>query len=404
MKKQLFAVMLLIGAVLLTGCKKGGGDTPTPDPDPQPQTDVKVEVSPKEAILTTEDPTIRLTATLTPADASVTIEWSSSDTLIATVTNRGFVEATGYGDCYIYATAGEAKDSCHVFVKSYLETLIFNGAIVWNEDTTYAQDPKTGEMKVDTIKSTSGETYYVYKSLALLRVFSDGFYVNSSGYIDGTEIGTIVNVRAPMFFAPGWLNGSDYNTVFCLGEWNVTNDLKYMRQGEPGKISDEAEYVRQLKLFMDGYNAGSPSATPLQAASALFTGATLSIWEYDADDEGYSYSYIPDAVCDEATLFLNGNYPASPYMCGIDYSEVKFTPLDYSWGMDIEYDERESKYVFVDEEIHWGDQIVSVYGEKPAESKAYTPLRVPIISEYPEIKARIEEQIKEKGIRVISAK
>ena len=125
MKKQLMFVALFASAVSLVGCEE-----PNKPVDPTPGGDVKIVVNPHEVVLTEEEPTIRLSATLNPADASATIVWSSSDDQIATVTNRGVVEAVDFGECYIYASVGDAKDSCHVIVKSYLESLIFNGAVM----------------------------------------------------------------------------------------------------------------------------------------------------------------------------------------------------------------------------------------------------------------------------------
>ncbi len=56
-----------------------------------------------------------LAATLTPADATTPIVWSSSDENIATVAN-GVVTAKAIGTAKIYATAGTVKDSCAVTV------------------------------------------------------------------------------------------------------------------------------------------------------------------------------------------------------------------------------------------------------------------------------------------------
>lgn len=401
--------ILACAAIAFISCEKHDGPV---DPDPKPgedttKTEVKVTVTPHEVVLTAEESTVRLSATLEPADASVTVEWSSSDTLVATVTSRGIVEAIGYGECYVYASVGTAKDSCLVQVKSYLETLIFNSAIVWDEDTTYALDTVTGKYKVDTLKASDGTTYYAYKSMALLRIFSDGFYVNNEGYIDGTTVGTVIDVNAPMYYAPGWMNNSTYGTVFCLGEWDVTDDIMYMRQGKPGYITDEKAYVKDIKDFIDSYNAGAADGAYLKAASELFDGSTMTIYEYDAEQGGYSSSHIPDAVCDEAHVSLNGDFSASQYMCGLDYSVVQFTALDYNWGIELDQAE-DGSFVLANEEIHWADPIVSTYGEIPSEEaeapKALKPIRVPIIKQNPALADRIEKQIKEKGIQVIKVK
>lgn len=396
MKKQILFAALFAGAACFVGCNGNDPDKPTGD--------VTITINPHEVVLTEVEPSVRLSATLSPADASATVVWSSSDTTIAVVTNRGVVDAVAYGECYIYASVGEAKDSCHVSVKTYMEALLFTGAIVWEEDTTYAQDPETGEYKVDTIQASSGETYYAYKALATLYVFSDGFYVNNSGYFDGTEQGTIIEIQAPMYYATAYLNNSDRGTIFCLGEWGVYDDIQYMKEGHPGKISDEAEYINQMKQFVAAYNAGEDYSTYLNAAGELFEGAILNSFEYNADAEGYYGSYIPDAVCDGASLSLNGVFPASQYMCGIDYCVAKYTPLGYDWGMHL--DVVDDALVLLEEEIYWDEQITSIYGEIPSadEAAALKAIQVPVISENPALKASLEKQMQDKNVRVFRFK
>lgn len=397
MKKQILFAALFAGAACFVGCKGNDPDKPTGD--------VTITINPHEVVLTEVEPSVRLSATLSPADASATVVWSSSDTTIAVVTNRGVVDAVAYGECYIYASVGEAKDSCHVSVKTYMEALLFTGAIVWEEDTTYAQDPETGEYKVDTIQASSGETYYAYKALATLYVFSDGFYVNNSGHLDGTEQGTIIEIQAPMYYATAYLNNRDKGTIFCLGEWGVYDDIQYMKEGHPGKISDEAEYINQMKQFVAAYNAKEDYRTYLNAASELFEGAILNSFEYDAEEEGYYGSLIPDAVCDGASLSLNGVFPASQYMCGIDYCVAKYTPLAYDWGMHLQQAEDETLSL-VDEEIHWSEQITSIYGEIPSadEAAALKAIQAPVISENPALKASLEKQMQDKNVRVFRFK
>ena len=405
MKKKLFAFALIACAVSFTACKPnggGGGDDPT-----DPTSKVTITVNPKEVVLNANEPSIRLAAKITPEDAAAVITWTSSDTTVATVTSRGYVEAQGIGKCYIYACYKDAKDSCSVRVATYMESLIFNGAIVWDEDTTYALDPATGEYIVDTIESSAGDTYYAYKALAHLRVFSDGFYVDNTGHIAGTSVGTILDLYAPMYYATAYLNKADRGTVFCLGKWQVVDNPAYMKTCAPGAIN-EAGYMAEMKKFIDAYN-NEDSSYPqyLQSAAEFISDPTLTIWEYDASDPetaGYYHSYIPDAICTGADLHLNGNFPASQYMCGMDYSSVTFKEFDGTWGLEIEKDATTGEIKLLDEQVHCLDPGTCVYGEKPAESKGLRALNVPVISENPALKASLEKQIKERGVKVLRLK
>lgn len=408
MKKQLMFVALFASAVCLVGCEE-----PNKPVDPTPGGDVKIVVNPHEVVLTAEEPTIRLSATLTPADASATIVWSSSDTLIATVTNRGVVEAVDFGECYIYASVGDAKDSCHVIVKSYLESLIFNGAVMAKADTTYARDPETGEYKVDTIEASDGSQWRVYLSMATLWVFSDGFYINNAGEFDGTEQGALLEIQAPIYYGTKYLNPEQGGVQFTLGEWGVfEREEPKAHVGTPGALN-ETEYINQMKQFIEKFNAKDAAyANHLKAAGACVSGAQLTIMEYDAEQEGYLSSFIPEALCENAYFSLGAASPASEYMRMLDFSEIVYKPLAMdttfgeNWGLNIGYD---GELVYLnDEQVHYDESITSTYGEVPSDDesavKARTPLNMPILSENPALMAKIEQQIKDKNIRVIRMK
>lgn len=408
MKKQLMFVALFASAVSLVGCVH-----PNQPVDPTQGGDVKIVVNPHEVVLTAEEPTIRLSATLDPADASATIVWSSSDDQIATVTNRGVVDAVAFGECYIYASVGDAKDSCHVIVKSYLESLIFNGACMANVDTTYARDPKTGEYKVDTIEASDGSKWRVYLSMATLWVFSDGFYINSAGDFDGTEQGALLEIQAPMYYGTKYLNPEQGGVRFILGEWGVfEREEPTPHVGTPGALN-ETEYINQMKQFIEKFNAEDKGyANHLKAAGECVSGAQLTIMEYDAEQEGYLSSYIPEALCEYAYFSLGDPSPASEYMRLLDFSEIVYKPLAMdttfaaNWGLNIGYDD---EHVYLnDEQVHYDESITSTYGDVPSGNesaiKARTPLNMPILSENPALMAKIERQIKDKNIRVIRMK
>lgn len=409
MKKQLFAAALVIAAISFTGCNpdgggQGGGKL------------TAISVSPKEIQLNENVTSAKLAVKFTPSDAKATAEWSSSDTTIATVTNKGYVEAMGYGQCYVYATVGEFKDSCKVTVTTYYESLIFTGAFLASVDTTYALDTITGKYKVDTVQSSSsGETFYCYRSLATLELFSDGLYVNNSGYLDGAAVGTIIEIEAPMYYGTEYLNGEGNGVLFSLGEWAITDTAKYSHQGLPGTVDEDA-YIAAMKMFIDGFNAGDQGAyiTGLKAASLAFDNASMNTYTYDSsdpDNAGYMGSYVPEGLCTEALVNVIRDYSASKYMYGLDYSNVTFKLLAMDtvflsyWGLNLAYNPETELVSLIDEKIYYEDPITVTYGTKPAESKALKPMKDPfIMSEHPEIEARVKASIKDKNIRVIRVK
>lgn len=88
--------------------------------------------------------TFKLTATVTPADTTDAVTWSSSDETVATVSEDGTVTGIKEGTAVITATAGNVKAECTVTVNvpAYKESL-------WN---TVKKSLKPG--KSFTLKAT----------------------------------------------------------------------------------------------------------------------------------------------------------------------------------------------------------------------------------------------------------
>lgn len=408
MKKQLFAAALFVAAICMVGCDpnaQGGGDSKV----------TAISISPKNVNLNENVLSAKLGVKFTPSTAKATVEWSSSDTLVATVTNKGYVEAVSFGDCYVYAKVGELIDSCHVSVTTYYESLIFTGACLYQVDTTFAYDSISQTYRVDTIQASSGETFLCYPSLATIVLFSDGFYVNNSGYLDGAAAGTMIEMEAPMWYGTKYLN-PDGGVLFSLGKWAITDTAKYVHQSLPGSL-DEAEYIAGMKVFIDGFNADDEGAyiTGLKAAGAAFENPYVDTYTYDSSDpenSGYMHPYVANGLCSAAEFYVNQDYPASEYMYGLDYSIVTLDLLkkdtvfgDY-WGLNLAYDKATKAVSLVDETVSYEQPLTIKYGEKPAETGVKgQPIMNPfILSEHPEIAARVEAQLKERKAVVLKKK
>ena len=397
MKKSLFFAAMLAVAAVFVGCDR--------DNKPGGSKDVTIALSPTELVLSVGGDEGKLTVTKTPTDATIDpYVWESSDTLVAVVNERGLVTSRNAGECVITVTSGDLKAECKVTVKSFLETLQFTLGILWDEDTTYAQG------KVDTIEASDGTTYPAYKAMAEIWLFSAGFYVNNSGYLDGAENAALIKIHAPMYFSTPYLLNSDKGIVFSLGDWIVTDvDTLQGRShvGEPGKL-DETTYLNGLRAFSDGIFSGNLEMKEegYNTARDAFSGAIIEELSYDVDESGeggYYYS-LPSGIVTSAMLSFPGGNATYNYMYDMEYCFAHAEVLDPSWfGVELLTEEKDGEeyYAGIGNKILWANPIDYAYGELPAEAMKYKPLNMPVMTiDYPEVAERVKSQLKDSKVLI----
>ena len=398
MKKSLFFAAMLAVAAVFVGCgdpNKPGGSK-----------DVTIALSPTELVLSEDGDEAKLTVTKTPSDATIDpYVWESSDTLVAVVNDRGLVTSRNAGECVITVTSGDLKAECKVTVKSFLETLQFTLGALWSEDTTYAQG------KVDTIEASDGTTYPAYKALAEIWLFSAGFYVNNSGYLDGAENAALIKIKAPMYYSTAYLLNSDKGIIFSLGDWIVTDvDTLQGRSkvGAPGKL-DETTYLTGLRSFFDGYFGEDVEKQKEGYNTALtaFSGAVIEELYYDVDESGeggYRSNLFPSAIVTSAQLSFPGGNATYNYMYDMEYCFAHAEVLDPSWfgaKLIIEEKDGEEYYAGIENELLWANPIDYAYGEIPAEAMKYKPLNMPVMTiDYPEVAERVKSQLKDSKVLI----
>ena len=398
MKKSLFFAAMLAVAAVFVGCDR--------DNKPGGSKDVTIALSPTELVLSEGGDEAKLTVTKTPTDATIDpYVWESSDTLVAVVNDRGLVTSRNAGECVITVTSGDLKAECKVTVKSFLETLQFTLGLLNDVDTTYAQG------KVDTIEASDGTTYPAYKAMAEIWLFSAGFYVNNSGYLDGAENAALIKIKAPMYYSTAYLQNSDRGTVFSLGDWIVTDvDTLQGRShvGEPGKL-DENTYLTGLRSFFDGY-FGEDVETQKQGyntALTAFSGAIIQELYYDVDESGeggYYNSLFPSAIITSAQLSFPGGNATYNYMYDMEYCFAHAEVLDPSWfGAELLTEEKDGEeyYAGIGNKILWANPIDYAHGELPAEAMKYKPLNMPVMTiDYPEVAERVKSQLKDSKVLI----
>ena len=398
MKKSLFFAAMLAVAAVFVGCE---------DPNkPGGSKDVTIALSPAELVLSEGGDESKLTVTKTPSDATIDpYVWESSDTLVAVVNDRGLVTSRNAGECVITVTSGNLKAECKVTVKSFLETLQFTLGMLWDVDTTYAQG------KVDTIEASDGTTYPAYKARAEIWLFSAGFYINNSGYLDGAENAALIKFHAPMYYSTAYLQNSDKGTIFSLGDWIVTDvDTLQGRShvGEPGKL-DEASYLTNLGTMLDGYFSENSEMFKegRDGALAAFSGAYIQELYYDVDESGeggYYNNLLPSAIVTSAQLSFPGGNATYNYMYDMEYCFAHAEVLDPSWfgaKLIIEEKDGEEYYAGIENELLWANPIDYAYGEIPAEAMKYKPLNMPVMTiDYPEVAERVKSQLKDSKVLI----
>lgn len=394
MKKNLFlSAIVLCATALFTACNPDGPTTKL----------TGLTVRPEAVTLSTGE-NIRLTALTTPEDIQVDIEWATSDPAVATVNEFGVVTAIGMGQATITATSGEFTGTCRVTVTSYLETLQFTQSIVW--------DTEVQDSTVYTIQAANGTGYHCYIANTTYRLFSAGVYINEQGYFDGASEGAIIDLIAPMYYAPGVLNGSDRNTVFSLGDWAVAESedsdiTKNIQLAKPGALNDS--YLTNLLAFVDKFNAQDQTWVDhvLDAVNNGYTGTTLFLMYYDCDDPadetscGYGFANmwgakLPNALVTRGYVYADGVAEGSSrYMTVLNYSSITMRELAGDWGgLDLGMDEENNSLVLNSESLLLGNELTIEQGTPPAEVKgSMMPVPFVMTKDYPEVAKRIDAQL-----------
>jgi len=135
--KKLFGfgtLVLLTAALTLTSC----------GPEEVPAQSLTIE---KELAIYV-DSTAQLTATVTPENATGNINWTISDTAVATVSNTGLVKAIKKGSAIVTANLGNAVAACNVTVMNNPVTLDLSVVDIAQKKCTVA------------VKASDQEGYY----------------------------------------------------------------------------------------------------------------------------------------------------------------------------------------------------------------------------------------------------
>ena len=309
------------------------------------------------------DESVRLYCRAGKDEKAPQLTWTSSNPEVASVDNIGYVTALQSGRTVITASAGETKATCNVFVESsYLATLTFPYATMIGEPDTAFFGDKMHEAKM------SGQTVYVYLSMAHMLLFSDGLTLNEDSEIEGslTE-GAVIALDVPMYYGPRELNGgkaigSIFGNKITIGNEKSLNTQYYAQSGQ---IAEE-NYISAIDAYGKASNQGDQDAMfeALDGAVAAIGGARLSLVVYHSREEGYRtdgyvMNNLPEALVVSGSFTLQEN-KQSPQNYKVQGLSVKFKPLNKSvgfyYGASLNYDPS-TGYYLADRKLHYLDDV-----------------------------------------------
>ena len=368
--KKILTILLIAMTVLFTACDKENQKTIT-----------GLSIKPTELILTPGS-TSRLSVVVTPENAKYNTDdfvWTSSDTTVAVVSRNGIVTAIEKGVTNISVTYKDFTSVCQLTVRDWIENLTFTGVYFGVADTSAYGD------ELDTIQSLAGETYYTKRVDAVVLLFTAGFYLNDDYNFAGSNEGGVVEGHGPMWWAPGWANGTPGGTIFCLGEWYIYDTLmnKCLLPGETNE-----QYIYNMNLFLENVEAGDQTTAytiNMKAAGEDgCEGATMTHYVYHTTAEGYGsdgyYSaYVPELFFNSGYFYAENNYVASNTLCSIEghhfvakeLRNENITDTDfYFYGCYWHYDTSSETYSWIDQDVHFGETYVYDYNIDIFESEA----------------------------------
>lgn len=200
--------------------------------------------------LTADNDTVALVATVTPADCTETVVWSTDDESVATVTG-GYVKGIYNGSCNITATCGGYSATCAVTVSGFT-----------TPDSDNLADPNGGDWLAGYVADSNGNVVNANSNLVAMSN-KIAFRIGDVFVVKGAQIKYAVtgNGKHAIYNADGQVAGpanaiSETSTITVKNKIStaiMTEDWIGAALTAAGNIEDIKErggYIRfQLKIF-----------------------------------------------------------------------------------------------------------------------------------------------------------
>lgn len=273
-------------------------------------------------VLTAVNETKTLEATLTPANTTDAVSWSSSNDTVATVSDDGHVTAIGAGSATITATAGAVSDSCTVKVSLPIDvyvTIADKGkVVVANNEITVTDLDASGDFNVDEVLYAAHKSKYTDGAAAgyASAMGNYGLYITK---LWGNESGNYGY----------WLNDAS-----C---WSLADTVKAEDSLVAFVYQNTEVWDSYAKFANDTYTIAAEVAGPVTLQKAgydsdwntVFTahkGATLKVYDSDfnelaaneykvADNGDGTYDVTVKAVGNYTIVAYDNVTPIVPALC-----------------------------------------------------------------------------------------
>lgn len=385
MKKNLFLTMLAVAAVLV-GCEKtdNGSGTGT--------SGNRFEF--RESVVTLT-PGSKVRLALVDDSKANDYVWTSSDTTVAQVSTAGVVTGVDYGEADITVVSGTREATCRVQVKTYMETLTFPLALIYDLDT------ETLKSLPDTTVVRGNDEYHCVWAIAEIRLCSEGFYVDNDREMTGADEVVMMTVYAPVLY------DSVQKAQFVLGDYEIlpAADYKVEQNIAPGGIDEDA-YKYYSEIAAKDYVAYE------YYGDTTVIGRLVTAWKYmgncpyapmkylyysvgeTEEDTGYYGTYYPFGYANSGVFALEAN-ESLDYMCTVSYADIKASYWDdatfFGWiPTNEELPENPDDLVW---EYVGATDVTYAHGTLPTSGvKELKEVRVPVIKrDYPQMAAQMEK-------------
>ena len=227
--------------------------------------------------MVTLNDTETLVATVTPAGATDSVVWSSSDPTVASVSDSGVVTAIAYGSATITATAGAVSATCSVAVAqlSSISAVFTQGThVVYSDDSLDSLKPYLVVTATYSDSSTEEVPATDYTLSGTLEVGTSTITVT---YGEETDTFTVTVTQAIQYYA-------------------IVNNLTHVASSNPAVTVEENDSFATSLGVQTGYT--------MQSVSVTMGGVDVTAEVYDSDTRMISIAAVTGNVVITAAAVL----------------------------------------------------------------------------------------------------